>query len=202
MTDATGADWAQWQIVIKPSKGGLWLVLIMVWVFAAGVYALWRFADGEVSAFGNLLIFSFPTLVSFFGLRGLYADNGKLALEQRGFTLTPPSGAAEFFTWDAVEGFGTNIFGDPVITQSGVATVRFAYAADDKRTRVVSLTNSLPYAGDDLARIMEYARREALKGWPNPPRDLSRLAMAALGTDNKTESYERLRPQPTDSGEA
>ena len=202
MTNATAAEGGEWQVLMKPSKGGLWLVLLLIWAFVGGVYALWRFVVGEVNALGYLLIFSFPALISFYGLRGIYADNGKLALERHGFTLTPPSGPAEFFCWDRVEGFSTHIFGDPIITQSSIATVRFAYAADDKSKRIVGLTNSLPYAGDDLARIMEYARCEALKRWPNPPRNLRSLAIAALGTDGKTGPNERVMPQLNDTSEA
>lgn len=170
-----------WQIVMTPAKGGLWLALLVAWTFAGGTYALWRLAAGEVSPLGYVLIFAFPSLVSFYGLRGLLGENGKLVLQRDGFRLTGVSGNTEFFLWDKVESFSTHIFGDTVVTKLGVATARFAYPEQSGGQRVVGLANSLPYAGDELARIMEYARMEALKGWPEPPQDLIALAMAALG---------------------
>src|SRR5690554_2075912 len=96
---AMATEGSNWRIVMAPSKRGLWIVLLLAWAFAGGAYALWRFADGEVSVFGYVLIFCFPVLISYYGLRGLVGNNGKLVLERRGFTLTPSSGATEFFYW-------------------------------------------------------------------------------------------------------
>lgn len=194
---ARGSDWC---IVMAPSKRGLWIVLLLVWAFAGCAYALWLFADGAVSVFGYVLIFCFPGLVSFYGLRGIVGENGKLVLERHGFTLTLPSGATQFFYWDRVQKFSTHVFGDPVVTQTGVATARFAYVDEDGKHKISGLTNNLPYAGEDLARIMEYARLEAANGWPKPPADLTSLAVAALGSHGETSLPERLKAQPTESG--
>lgn len=200
VTVATVRERSDWRIVMAPSKRGLWIVLPLVWAFAGGAYALWRFAEGEVSAFGHLLIFSFPVLISYYGLRGLVGENGKLVLVRHGFTLTLPSGATHFFYWDRVEKFGTHVFGDPVVTQTGVATARFAYVDEDRKHKTVGLANNLPYAGEDFARIMEYARLEAANGWPKPLTDLTSLAVAALGSHGETSLPERLKAQPTESG--
>ena len=202
MSKAAASADDDWQIVMAPSKGGLWLALLLVWAFTAGVYLLWTFADGEVGLFGHLLIFAFPILITYYGLRGIQGSNGKLVLRQDGFTLTLPSGESEFFRWERVDSFETRIFGDPVVTGTGVATADFVYDDGGKGHRVVGLANSLPYAGDDLARIMEYARIEAAKGWPDRPQDLSMLVRTALGSDRKTSARDRFMARQKTSGDS
>lgn len=198
--DATATKNSHWQIIVTPAKGGLWLVLLMAWTFAGGSYALWWFSVGQVSPLGHLLIFAFPILVSYYGVRGLIGDNGKLVLQRDGFRLTGLSGDTEFFQWDKVERFSSHIFGDAVVTGTGIAAARFTYAEQNGGQRIVGLANSLPYAGDDLAQIMEYARIEASKGWPEPPQDLIALAMAALGHSYKAKLGQRLEVRSTGTG--
>ncbi|WP_116655160.1 hypothetical protein [Pelagibacterium sediminicola] len=199
MSKATTSADPDWQIVMAPAKGGLWFVLLLVWAFTAGVYILWKFANGEVSPFGHLLIFAFPVLITYYGLRGIQGNNGKLVLRQDGFTLTLPSSENESFRWERVDSFETRIFGDPVATGAGVATAGFVYDDGKKGQRVIGLANSLPYAGQDLARLMDYARIEAAKGWPDRPQDLNDLAVAALGSDRKTSARDRFKARSTTS---
>lgn len=191
---------ADWRIVMAPPKGGLWIVLLMAWLFAGGAYALIRLTNDELSFLTHVLVFAFPILISYYALRSLLGDNGKLVLERRGFSLTLPSGGTEFFQWDKVEAFGTHVFGDPVITETGVETARFAHINGKGERRIVGLANNLKYSGAPLAEIMEYARLQAEKGWPQPPADQEALAMAALGVDNATALKARLKAQPTGSG--
>lgn len=196
---ATSGPKADLRIVMAPPKGGLCIVLLLVWLFAGCTYALVRLTGDEVSFLTHVLVFAFPVLISYYALRSLLGDSGKLVLERGGFSLTLPSGGTAFFQWDKVEAFGTHVFGDPIVTETGVEAARFAHIDGKGERRIVGLTNNLKYSGAALAEIMEYARLQAEKGWPQPPVDQEALAMAALGVDNATALKARLKAWPTGS---
>lgn len=171
---------AHWHIDIVPVKSGQWVVLLAVWIFAGVALGLWYLAEGRLGPISWALILPFPVIITWYALQSLFADSGRLRLEPAGFWRTLPDNRREFVHWDRVERFGIGLFGDPVVTGMGVVVAEFSYVDEAGNRHVDRLTNSLPYSGEQLAQLMEYARRQAALKWPAPPASLNDLAKSAL----------------------
>lgn len=181
-----GSKAAHWHIDIAPAKFGLWLVLLTVWVFTGAVSGLWYLGEGRLDPIAWVLILPFPVIVSWYMLQSLLANNGRLRLEPDGFWRILSGTQREFVHWDRVDRFGTGLFGDPVVTGMGVVVAEFSYVDEAGNPKTDRLANNLPYSGEDLARLMDYARRQAALNWPAPPASLADLAAAALDQEGET----------------
>lgn len=170
-----------WHIDIIPVKAGLWLVLLAVWMFAGIALGLWYLGEGRLGMIAWALILPFPLIISWYALQSLFAHNGRLRLEPEGFWRILPDGRDEFIRWASVDRFGTGLFGDPVVTRTGVVVAEFSYTDEAGNRQTDRLANNLPYSGARLARLMEYARVQAALGWPEPPAGLADIAESALG---------------------
>lgn len=169
-----------WHIDIVPIKSSLWLVLVAVWLFAGITLGLWFIGEGQVGFVAWALILPFPMIISWYVLQSLFADNGRLRLEPEGFWRSLPGRRREFIRWDDVVAFRSGVFGDPLVTQTGVAVAEFEYHESNGALKTDRLANNLPYSGESLAQLMEYARLQAALDWPKPPTSLGELAQAAL----------------------
>lgn len=194
-----GSASGQWRITLAPSVSGLFAVIALSWAFAGLALWLLDMADGGVGPVGYALILPFPLVVTWYGLNGIGRGNGRLDLERDGFWQTLDDGERRFVRWDRVEAFRTSVFGDPVVTGTGVEVAEFAWVDADDQRQVTRLANSLPYAAGKLARLLEHARREAGRGWPEPPADLAALARAAMRDDpDESGLRDRLSARPLD----
>ena len=136
---------------------------------------------GSVGIIAWVLILPFPLMVSWYCFQSLVHGNGCLRLEPEGFWRSLTGNRREFIRWDRVVRFGTGVFGDPLVTRTGVAVAEFEYYDATGTLQTDRLANNLPYSGERLARLMEYARLQAAHGWPEPPASLADLKAAALG---------------------
>lgn len=168
-----------WRISLAPDPLQQLIVLAVVWLFGGGTLYVLSAVEGELSTFWYFIVLPFPLIVSFYALRGLSGTNGRMELRPDGFWRTTPQGQNLFISWDRVESFGIGIFGDPVITGTGVAVPEFAYRDDTGNRMVDNLPANLPMSAEKLVMIMEYAQLEAAKDWPHPPVNLQDLIKAA-----------------------
>lgn len=169
-----------WHIDIAPVKSGLWLVLAAVWIFAGVILGLWFIGVGHLGVFAWALILPFPVIISWYVLQSIFADNGRLRLEPDGFWRSLPGRDREFIRWDRVVAFHPGVFGDPLVTRTGVAVAEFEYHETNGALKTDRLANNLPYSGERLAQLMEHARQQAALGWPERPVSLAGLAESAL----------------------
>lgn len=172
-------DRKNWKISLSPNPLEQAVVLLVVWVFAGGLLYGLSLLEGGLRPFWYVLVLPFPLIVSFYSLRGLTGHNGKLELQADGFWRTTPQGKKLFLHWDRVENFGVGIFGDPLVTGTGVSVAEFAFIDDIGERRIERLSGNLPLPADKLAGLLEFARQEAAKGWPNPPANLKDLVSQA-----------------------
>ncbi|RFP91123.1 hypothetical protein DZK27_02330 [Rhodobacteraceae bacterium 63075] len=103
-----------------------------------------------------------------------------MRLEPDGFWRSLPGRDREFIPWDRVVAFRTGVFGDPLVTRTGVAVAEFEYHETNGALKTDRLANNLPYSGERLAQLMEHARQQAALGWPERPVSLAGLAESAL----------------------
>lgn len=177
VTGSTGRK--NWKISLSPNPSEQAIVLVVAWAFAGGLLYGLSFLEGDLRPFWYVLVLPFPLVVSFYSLRGLTGRNGQLELQADGFWRTTPDGEKLFLHWDRVEKFGVGVFGDPVVTGSGVSVPEFAFIDEDDERKVERLSGNLPLSAERLAGLLEFARREAARGWPNPPGDLKALISQA-----------------------
>jgi len=168
-----------WTISLSPDPLEQAVVLVVVWTFSGGLLYGLSLLEGGLRLFWYALVLPFPLIVSFYSLRGLTGRNGQLELQADGFWRTAPHGEKLFLHWDRVEKFGVGVFGDPVVTGSGVSVPEFAFIDEDDERKVERLSGNLPLSAERLAGLLEFARHEAARGWPNPPGDLKALISQA-----------------------
>lgn len=172
-------DRENWKIPLSPDPLEQAVVLVVAWAFAGGLLYGLSLLEGGLRPFWYVLVLPFPLIVSFHSLRGLTGCNGQLELQADGFWRTTPQGRKLFLHWDRVEKFGVGIFGDPLVTGVGVSVPEFAFIDDIGERRIERLSGNLPLPAEKLAGILEFARQEAEKGWPNPPANLKDLVSQA-----------------------
>lgn len=177
-----------WRISIAPNPVQQLIVIVIVWMFGLGIlYGISRL-DGQLSPMWYLLVLPFPLVISFYALRGISGANGRMELRSDGFWRTAPSGESLFVYWDQVENFRMGVFGDPIVTDVGVAVPEFEYV-DGAGTRTVErLPTNLPLSAEKFVMIMNYAHGEAKKGWPIPPDSYKALCVEAtlvMQNDNR-----------------
>lgn len=172
-------DRKKWKVSLSPNPLEQAIVLVVAWAFAGGLLYGLSVLEGGLRLFWYILVLPFPLVVSFFSLRGLAGRNGQLELQADGFWRTTPNGERLFLRWDRVEKFSVGVFGDPVATGIGVSVPEFAFIDDANERRVERLSGNLPLSAERLAELLEFARKEAAKGWPNPPDDFNALIRQA-----------------------
>lgn len=168
-----------WKISLSPDPLEQAVVLVVVWTFSGSLLYGLSLLEGGLRPFWYVLVLPFPLIVSFYSLRGLTGRNGQLELQADGFWRTAPDGERLFLRWDRVEKFGVGILGDPVVAGIGVSVPEFAFIDEDDERKVERLSGNLPLSAERLAGLLEFARHEAARGWPNPPGDLKALISQA-----------------------
>ncbi|EKF16864.1 hypothetical protein [Nitratireductor pacificus] len=164
-----------WKISLKPDPRQQVFLMAVAWLFTLGpLWSLSLLQEG-LTPLLSAIVLLFPLIVSYYALCSLTGRNGQLDLQRDGFWRTTTDGRERFVRWDQVETFGVGIFGDPVVTGTGVAVPEFAFVDDDGTRTIERLPGNLPLSAERLVRLLEFARREASSGWPNPPASLADL---------------------------
>ncbi|BAQ16609.1 hypothetical protein GL4_1151 [Methyloceanibacter caenitepidi] len=174
-TATSSKDPRDWKISLSPNPLEQAILLAVVWAFAGGLLYGLSLLEGGLGPLWYVIVLPFPLIVSFYSLRGLTGHNGQLELQPDGFWRTTTNGRKLFLPWDRVEKFYVGVFGDPGVSDSGVPVLGFAFVDGSGERRVEHLSGNLPLSAEKLAGILEFARQEAAKGWPNPPESLKDL---------------------------
>lgn len=168
-----------WKISLSPHPVQQLILIAIVWLFSGATLYLLSFTEGGVTPFWYVIVLPFPLIISLYALRGIIGNNGTLELQADGFSWVTPHGKKRFINWKQLEAFGIGIFGDPVVTETGVAVPEFAYRDDTGNRKVERLPTNLPVSAEKLVMIMNYAHGEAQKGWPSPPESYKNLSESA-----------------------
>jgi hypothetical protein len=178
-----------WQIEIAGSRLTPILAIAMVWPFGLAVFALLHFAsENEPLAVSLLLAFSFPAIISYYGLKSAFLDAGRVRIDSGGFSIARGF-SEERHAWSDVERFYVDLFGTtPVYEGRQVPHFRLNDGT------VSWLPSNLGLEASQFVTIMERLRQLAGRGWPYRPRSIAEV----LKDDFDAVGQPKDNPEPAD----
>ncbi len=154
-----------WQIEIAGSRITPILAVAGVWPFGLAVFTMMHFTNTPLIA-SLLLAFSFPAVISYYGLKSIFLGAGRVRLDSGGFAIARGF-SEERHAWADVDHFYVDLFGSSP-TYEGRQVPHFRL----KDGTVGWLPSNLGLEASQFVTIMERLRQLAGRGWPYRPRSI------------------------------